>query len=82
MNTVEFFLKWFLKRFQKARKKAWASIMSDPEVAALIKEQRDAKLDKVLKLRDKVIKVDFLGVQKRSICYFKTGLSFHIKVRT
>ena len=38
--------------FQKARKKAWASIMSDPEVAALIKEQRDAKLDKVLKLRD------------------------------
>ena len=38
--------------FQKARKKAWASIMADPEVAALIKEQRDAKLDKVLKLRD------------------------------
>jgi hypothetical protein len=38
--------------FQKARKRAWASIMRDPEVAALIKEQRDAKLDKVLKLRD------------------------------
>ena len=38
--------------FQKARKKAWASIMRDPEIAALIKEQRDAKLDKVLKLRD------------------------------
>jgi len=38
--------------FQKARKRAWASIMSDREVAALIKEQRDAKLDKVLKLRD------------------------------
>jgi hypothetical protein len=26
--------------------------MADPEIAALIKEQRDAKLDKVLKLRD------------------------------
>ena len=38
--------------FQAARKKAWASIMADPEIAALIKEQRDAKLDKVLKLRD------------------------------
>jgi len=38
--------------FQKARKRAWASIMRDPEIAALIKEQRDAKLDKVLKLRD------------------------------
>ena len=32
--------------FQKARKRAWASIMRDPEIAALIKEQRDAKLDK------------------------------------
>jgi hypothetical protein len=38
--------------FQAARKKAWASIMADPEIAALIKEQKDAKLDKVLKLRD------------------------------
>ena len=26
--------------------------MADPEIAALIKEQKDAKLDKVLKLRD------------------------------
>ena len=38
--------------FQEARKKAWASIMSDPRVQDVIKEQKEAKRAKVIKMRD------------------------------
>ena len=38
--------------FQQARKKAWASIMSRPDVQELIKEQKEAKRAKVIKMRD------------------------------
>ena len=38
--------------FQEARKKAWASIMSDPRVQEVIKEQKEAKRAKVIKMRD------------------------------
>ena len=47
--------------FQKARKKAWASIMSDREVAALIKEQRE----KVKQQRQKKIQTrNILNIPK------------------
>ena len=38
--------------FQQARKKAWASIMSRPDVQELMKEQKEAKRAKVIKMRD------------------------------
>ena len=38
--------------FQEARKKAWASIMSDPRVQEVMKEQKEAKRAKVIKMRD------------------------------
>jgi len=38
--------------FQEARKKAWASIMSDPQVQEVIKEQQAKKRAKVIKMRD------------------------------
>ena len=38
--------------FQKARKNAWASIMSDPRVQEVMKEQKEAKRAKVIKMRD------------------------------
>ncbi len=38
--------------FQEARKKAWASIMNDPRVQEVMKEQKEAKRAKVIKMRD------------------------------
>ena len=38
--------------FQEARKKAWAKIMSDPRVQEVMKEQKEAKRAKVIKMRD------------------------------
>ena len=35
--------------FQEARRKAWASIMSMPEVTELIEEQKEKKRNKLLK---------------------------------
>ena len=35
-----------------ARKKAWASIMNDPQVQEVMKEQKEAKRAKVIKMRD------------------------------
>ena len=38
--------------FQEARKKAWASIMNDPRVQEVMKEQKEVKRAKVIKMRD------------------------------
>ena len=38
--------------FQEARRKAWASIMMDPDIQELINEQKDLKRAKLLKMQE------------------------------
>ena len=47
--------------FQKARRKAWASIMQTPDVAELISEQKEAKRQKLLKRKQTT---DILNINK------------------
>ena len=57
--------------FQQARKKTWASIMNDPRVQEVMKEQKEAKRSKSYKNRE--------TRQTFSICTNKWHQQLHIQ---